>query len=482
MLRSISNAARIMLAASLLAVAATPTAAPAQTKALTGFSQKDRQTGAQAYKQIVAEFGGTVEGPLSDYVRGVGTRIGMASVPGSTPGDWKVTVLNSPVPNAMATPGGYIYITRGLLSMINNEAELASVLGHEAGHVAARHSDKRQGRATVGALGSIAAAILLGGQAAEAVNYGAGAWVAGFSRSQESQADTLGMRYAILTGYDPRAAASMLEALDRVAAVEGRESLERNGVASVFSTHPVTADRVQRVARQAADTGVGGALNRDAYLAAIDGMNFGDAPDQGIISGNSFRHASLGLAFDAPQGFQLQNSPQAVAGRGPDGSQFLFAGVKVQPGQSLQDVTRQVWQQVAGQVPQASYNERRVNSFDAGLSEARLSSRQGQMDVGVSVFRVSPQEVYVIRTIAPAGRGAQFNSLISSFRRLTPQEAAAASRGRKIDVVTVKSGDSVESLAQRMSPPYNRVQSFLALNGISNRPLQPGERLKIIVG
>ena len=482
MLRSISNTARVALAASLLAVAAAPTAAPAQTKALTGLSQKDRQTGAQAYKQIVAEFGGTVEGPLSDYVRGVGTKIGMASVPGSTAGDWKVTVLNSPVPNAMATPGGYIYITRGLLGMINNEAELASVLGHEAGHVAARHSDKRQGRATVGALGSIAAAILLGGQAAEAVNYGAGAWVAGFSRSQESQADSLGMRYAILTGYDPRAAASMLQALDRVAAVEGRESLERGGVASVFSTHPVTADRVQRVARQAADTGVGGALNRDAYLAAIDGMTFGDTPDQGIISGNSFRHASLGLAFDAPQGFQLQNSPQAVAGRGPDGSQFLFAGVKVQPGQSLQDVTRQVWQQVAGQVPQASYNERRVNNFDAGLSEARLSSRQGQMDVGVSVFRASPQEVYVIRTVAPAGRGAQFQSLISSFRRLTPQEVAAASRGRKIDVVTVKAGDSVESLAQRMSPPYNRVQSFLALNGISSRPLQPGERLKIIVG
>ena len=97
------------------------------------------------------------------------------------------------------------------------------------------------------------------------------------------------MRYAILTGYDPRAAASMLEALDRVAAVEGRESLERNGVASVFSTHPVTAERVQRVARQATETGVGGALNRDAYLAAIDGMSYGDAPDQGIISGNSFR-------------------------------------------------------------------------------------------------------------------------------------------------------------------------------------------------
>ena len=483
MLRSIATAARAALAAGLLAIAAAPAAAPAQSgAALTGLSAKDRQIGAQGYKQIVAEFGGAVEGPLADYVRRIGTRIGMASVPGSTAGDWKVTVLNSPVPNAMATPGGYIYITRGLLAMINNEAELASVLGHEAGHVAARHSDKRNSRATIGALGSIAAAVLLGGQAAEIANYGAGAWVAGFSRSQENQADTLGMRYAIIAGYDPRAAATMLQALDRVAAVEGRESMERNGLASVFSTHPVTAERVQRVARQAAETGRSGALNREAYLAAIDGMTFGDSADQGLVAGTSFRHASLRLAFDAPPGFQLQNSPQAVAGRGRDGSQFVFAGARVQPGQSLESVTQQVWQQVAGRVPQTGYTERQVNGFQAGLSEARLSSRPGPVDVGVHVFRAGPQDVYVIRTLAPAGRGSQFQSLISSFRRLSPEEAAAASRARRIDVVTVKPGDTVETLARRMAPPYNRVQSVRALNGLPDRALQPGEELKIIVG
>jgi predicted Zn-dependent protease len=125
------------LAASLaIALVAVPAAAPAQT--LAGLSQRDRQIGAEGYKEIVQQFGGKVDGPLADYVRGVGTRIAMASVPGSRPQDWTVTVLNSPVPNAMATPGGYLYITRGLLAMMNSEAELASVLGHEAGHVAAR--------------------------------------------------------------------------------------------------------------------------------------------------------------------------------------------------------------------------------------------------------------------------------------------------------------------------------------------------------
>ena len=472
---------RTLAATVAIGLVAVPAAAPAQN--LAGLSQRDRQIGAQGYKEIVQQFGGKVDGPLAEYVRGVGTRIAIASVPGSRPQDWTITVLNSPVPNAMATPGGYLYITRGLLAMMNSEAELASVLGHEAGHVAARHSDKRQSRATIGALGTVAAAILGGQQAAELVNMGSSAWVAGFSRSQENEADTLGMRYAIAAGYDPRAAASMLAALDRVAAVEGKQNIERGGLTSFFSTHPVTADRVQRVTKQAAATGRTGAINRDAFLAAIDGMTFGDAPDQGVISGPSFRHAGLRLGFDAPPGFTLQNSPQAVAGRGRDGSQFVFTGGRVQPGQDLQSIVRQAWAQTTnGQVPQANYVERQVNNLDAGLSEARIGTRQGNVDVGVHAFRTAPDQVYLLRTMAPAGRGGQFQSLVGSFRRLTAAEVAAAGRGRTIDVVTVRPGDTAASLSQRMAPPYNRVQSFLALNGIPDRPLQAGEKLKLIVG
>lgn len=481
MKQRLRHLARCLAVAVAFSVATVPAMAPAQN--LAGLSQRDRQIGAEGYKDIVQQFGGKVDGPLGDYVRQVGLRVATASVPGSRPQDWTITVLNSPVPNAMATPGGYIYITRGMLAMINNEAELASILGHEAGHIAARHSDKRQSRATIGALGTLAAAVLGGGQVAQLANLGANAWVAGFSRSQENDADTLGMRYAISAGYDPRAAATMLAALDRIAAVEGKASMERRGVNSFFSTHPVTAERVQRVARQAAATGRTGATNRDAFLAAIDGMTFGDSPDQGIVNGSSFRHASLRLGFDAPPGFVLQNSPQAVAGRGRDGSQFVFTGGRVQPGQDLQSAVRDGWRQTNnGQVPQASYTERLVNSLDAGLSEARLDTGRGSVDAGVHAFRTAPDQVYLLRTMAPAGRGGQFQSMVGSFRRLTQAEVAAAGRVRQIDVVTVRPGDTAASLAQRMVPPYNRVQSFLALNGLPDRALQPGERLKLIVG
>lgn len=473
--------ARALLAVAAVAVAAMPVAAPAAAQA--SLIQRDKAQGAQAYRQIVQQFGGAVDGPLADYVRSVGLKVAVPSVPGSRPTDWTITVLNSPVPNAMATPGGYLYITRGLLAMINSEAELASVLGHEAGHVAARHSDKRNSRATIGALGTIAAAMLGGSQVAQMANLGASAWVSGFSRAQENEADKLGMRYSLAAGYDPRAAAWMLQALERVSAVEGKQSMERSGLSSIFSTHPVTAERVQRVSRDAAATGRTGTINREPFLAAIDGMAFGDTPDQGIITGPSFRHAGLRIAFDAPPGFQLQNSPQSVAGQASDGSSFLFVGAQARPGQPLEELVSQAWQQLTnGRTPQLQYSERRINSVDAAVSAARIQGNRGLMDVGIHAYRTAPDQVYLVRTVAPAGRGQVFEPLIASFRRLSPAEAEAAARGRRIDVVTVKPGDSVRSLAARMVPPYNRELSFRALNGIEDRPLRTGEQLKLIVG
>lgn len=487
--RTLDPRRRLLLAALAAALVASTPAAPAlaQQQSLAGLSARDRQVGAQSRTEIVQEFGGVVSGPLADYVRSVAVKVGMASVPGSQAADWTVTVLDSPIPNAMATPGGYLYITRGLLAMINNEAELASVLGHEAGHVAARHSNKRNSRATIGALGSIAASILLGSDAGNLVNTGSSALVAGYSRNQEREADTLGMRYALQAGYDPNAAATMLAGLDRVAAVEG-QSGDRTGTQSIFSTHPVTAERVQRVQAQARATGRHGALNQHAFLSAINGMAYGDAADQGRISGTSFRHASLRLGFDAPAGFVLQNSPQAVTGQRADGARFAFTSAAAQPVNgapaSLRSITDSVWTQLAGRLPQISYAERQIGGYQAAVSAARVRDTRGQtQDVGVNVLRLpgSPQ-VYLLRTIAPAGRGSELQGMVNSFRHLSEAEAAKAASGLHIKVVTVAAGDTADSLARRMAAPYNRVNSLLALNGITAADIRPGLELKLIVG
>lgn len=464
-----------------LPVAAALPVAPSQAQA--AISASDKRAGLQAYGQIVQEFGGKVEGPLADYVRQVGLRVALPSIPGSTPADWTITLLDSPVPNAMATPGGYLYITRGLMGMINSEAELASVLGHEAGHVAGRHSAKRQGRATLGALATIGAALLGGDLAAQAAQLGSAAFVQGYSRSQEHDADSRGLRYSAAAGYDPRAAASMLEALERVSAVEGRQQMERAGLQSIFASHPVTRERVERVAREAAKLPSGGEVDREPYLKAIDGMVFGDSPAQGIVSGPSFRHAGLRLGFDAPPGFMLQNRPDAVLGQGRDGSQFRFAMARIEPGQPLEPVVRQTWQQLTnGRIPRVSYRETRVNQLDAALSEGAVNTSRGAVNVGVHAFRFDDRNAAIFLTQAPMNAGDRFQPLVSSFRRLTPAEIAAAERGRRIRVITVKPGDSVDTLARRMAAPYDRAESFRALNGIGNRPLKPGETVKIIAG
>lgn len=475
------------LATAIALVAMALTAAPAAAqRAPAGLSASEKAQGAQVREQILREFGGAIEGPLADYVRRVGGRVAQVASPGARPGDYSITVLDSPIPNAMATPGGYLYITRGLLAMMNDEAELASVLGHEAGHVAARHSARSQRRATLATIGAVAATVLTGSDLVGAGAQVLGAGVLGqYSQKQEYEADSLGLRYMTETGYDPFATASMLAALGRAQVVERGTSAERNRGASWFSTHPLTEARVARAEKLAAETGVAPGSrnrNREAFLAAIDGMTWGDSPEQGLVAGTGFRHARLGFGFDAPAGFRLQNSPSAVQGVGPDGSRFVFSGARVPPGRTLDDVARDAWRQLAGGVPNTlQVNRTRVNGLETLDTRARVAGRQGSVDAGITVYRWDGDEAFLFATQAPAGRLAALDPLISSFRRLSREEARAAGRGLRIEVVTVKPGDTVQSLASRMAFPDNRLARFLALNGIENRPLRPGERLKLIV-
>ncbi|MFA7440494.1 MAG: M48 family metalloprotease [Sphingomonadaceae bacterium] len=473
---------RTALLALLLAVVPVAGVVQAQSQ-LAGLTAQDKAQGSQAHPAIVQEFGGKIDGPLADYVRRVGLKVALAASPGSRPQDWTITVLDSPVPNAMATPGGYLYITRGLLGMINSEAELASVLGHEAGHVAARHTDKRNSRATIAGIGSILAGVLLGGDAGQIANTVGSGYVAGYSRSQEHEADQLGLRYAAAAGYDPTAAARMLAALERVSEVEGRQSMERGGLQSIFASHPVTRERINRVSRMAEQMKVRGADNSSAYLSAIDGMAWGDSVDQGMVSGRSFRHATLQLGFDAPAGFQLQNSPQAVIGVGPNGAQFRFQGAQVRPGDSLENIVSTAWSQLLqGSRPQVSFTERQVNRLDSVQTSARGRSGRTLVDMGITAYRFAPDTVYLFTTVAPAGQSAIFQPLLDSMRRLDTKEVSAAGKGRHIDVVTVTRGDTLASLAARQSPPYNRVESLAALNGITDGKVTPGDRIKLIVG
>jgi predicted Zn-dependent protease len=455
------------------------TASPAQAP---GISNADRQRGAAANPQLVAQFGGAYNGPQAAYVRRVGQRIAMQSGLATRPDDYTVTLLNSNVNNAFAMPGGYVYVTRQLVALMNDEAELAFVLGHEVAHVAARHADKRatrSGLAGFGAaiVGAITGSSILGNIAGT----GAELYSLSYSREQENEADRLGVRYLAKAGYDPAAGADILAALGAQTNLEGKLTGQggREPV-SWFSTHPATAERIAQVRREAAAfaAATGRATNRDAFLDAIDGLPYDDDPAQGVVDGPRFRHAGLGLAFDAPAGFALQNAPSAVSGIKPGTGRFSFGGGQLR-GADLTSYSQKLWEGLGARTP--ALRPRRINGIDALIGQTRVQRGGNIVDASVVVYQWAPDVFYHIVMLAPAGGLPNFGPLVESVRRLAPGEVAAT-RGRRVKVVRVAPGDTVQSLAARMAYNDDRVARFAILNGISTTtPLVPGSRVKLIV-
>ena len=444
------------------------------------------QQAAQQHDQIVAEFGGTVGDNRSNYVQAVGTRV--AAQTGVQPGGFRFTTLNSPVMNAFAVPGGYIYITRQLLGLMNSEAELASVLGHEAGHITADHSAERQNRSIWTQLGAaLLGAVSGSSELAQLAAQGAQIWTLSYSRSQEFEADNLGIRYMTAAGYDPMQSPSMLASLGAWSDMEARFSGRQEDARTVPSwarTHPLSADRVRRATEQAQATGQAGqgTVDADRHLAALDGMIFDDDPAQGIVDGRDFLHPNLRLAFTVPQGFTMQNGARAVSVVGSSGQAQFSTGPY---GGNLGTYIGQVFQALVGEQAQVQFSQprtTRVNDIPAAFSTARLQTQQGMLDVTVFAYQFDSNRAYHFVTVAPAGQGlGPFSSMVQSVRRLSAQEAAAI-RPRVIDIVTVGAGDSVQSLANRMAYDDFQLERFRILNGLgANDSVQRGQRVKLVV-
>ena len=283
--------------AAMLMAASVAAPATAQTRSI---SQSDRAQGAQANPQLIAQYGGAYTGPQSAYVERIGKRVALQSGLSNASGDFTVTLLNSPVENAFAIPGGYVYVTRQLLALMNSEAELAAVLGHEVGHVAARHSNSRNTRSTIGSLfaaglGAVTGSDILG----RVAGIGSQLYTLSYSRSQEYQADQFGVRYATAAGYAPIGMAEALSQLNEAQSLAQQTSgRDANAVPTWMSTHPNGAERVRRaeaLAQQAGGTTTQPAQDV-AYLRMLDGLRYDDDPAQGVIDGSTFRHPALRIA------------------------------------------------------------------------------------------------------------------------------------------------------------------------------------------
>jgi predicted Zn-dependent protease len=437
--------------------------------------------GQESHPQILQEMGQYNDPELQRYVSDIGLKLAKTSERPSLP--WRFTVVDQPVVNAFAVPGGFIYITRGILAHLDNEAQLVGVLGHEIGHVTARHSAQQYTRAMGGQLGLLALGLFVpaarpfGDISAQAL----GLLFLKYGREDELQSDSLGAKYAATNGWDPRAVPGFLGVLARLS--EGSEK----GIPNWLSTHPdpgSRVDEVQAIVQQL----TGGRSNfvtaRDEYLRRIDGMLFGDNPEQGITRGNAFLHPGLRFRVDYPQGWQIQNSPRQVVAKAPNADVFLVLQLVQKPqGSNVQEVAL-ASMQGAGFRP-VDGQRTTINGLDAFLGVY-----QGQIEgLGNVASRAAHirhnNQVYLLAGLVPPQAFEQVDAaIVQTIRSFRPMSAAEAEniRPNRVDLYTVREGDTWQSIAARSGGAVDARTLAIMNNLQSGTQPTPGSRIKIVVG
>ncbi len=431
------------------------------------------------HKKLVSQFGGEYRWPAAESdLNGILVKLAAASDVPTTP--YRVTILNTPVVNAFALPSGNLYISRGLLALANDSSEVAAVMAHEIGHVTARHAAARAEQEKRAAVIASAATVIQSRQRGEEVENNQRLSFASFSRQQEIEADKIGVAVIARAGYDPYGAARFLASLGRStmlrAELLGQKTADKP---DILATHPSTPERIAQatqIARQIAAPGIG-AADRASYLAAIDGMNFGEDPADGIVRGRRFLQPRLRFAFTAPEGFVLDNTPRALLGRAPGGVEAVrLDSVPDNSGGALDGYLASGW---LDGLLRSSVQVGEINGMPAAFGLARA----GEWNFRVAVVR---KDGHIYRLLFAArsmddSSVARFDQAIQSFRPLTEEEAARV-KPLKLQIVKAGLTDNVESMGRRMAIVDRPLDVFLLLNGLSQgASLKFGEPYKIVV-
>lgn len=452
---------------------------------LGGSIESDIALGQQEHAKLVKAFGGVYDNPkLQSYVDRIGRRLAAQSEYPNLP--YTFTIANSPIVNAFALPGGPVTLTRGLLALANSEAELASVIGHEIGHVTARHSAERQGRQLLAQIGLMGLAAATGSrQVADIASVGAQAFLQGYSRSQEMEADSLGARYIERAGYEVDAMVTFLDSLYDQSKLEAAMLGLPEGKVDEFNmmaTHPRTKDRVDAAVRLAAvSADQRGEVNREVYLNTINGMLFGDDPSQGIVYGRRFAHADLRFEFVVPEGFRLVNSDDKVVARDQQSNLIVFDMDRV----GSRDLRTYITREWAEGARLSGLESITVNGMDGATATTRGQVSGRAMDIRLVAVRKNSGEVYRFmfgsQTNQTAALSEAFRRTTYSLRRLSPAEAAEVKPLRLV-VTKVRKGETVDDLAAAL--PYGRWNDdwFRLLNDLQKgQRVAPGDVVKMVL-
>ena len=434
------------------------------------------ETGKQYHQEILKQYQVYNDQRLQNYVNDIGQRLAKTSERPHL--NYTFTVLDSPEVNAFALPGGYIYVTRGIMSYMTKEAHLAGVIGHEIGHVTGHHGAQRARQQEIAGIASTALAIGTGvGELAQVSQYLGGALISGYGRKQELESDTLGAKYLAKNNYnvdDMIGVIGILKDQELFAAEKAKaEGKEVQGYHGLFSTHPKNDTRLKSAVKAAEQYRDLSKPSPDdgRFLRLTNGMAYGEGESQGITRGNKFYHKDLNLFVEFPQGWKVQNDATAVAAISPNQEQAIVMQME----------------SVSQPVNPSSYLASKFTNFQQGQ---QIQTAGGSAYAGIGTKDDQQRRVALItrgnQGIFISGVGKSelpnqtFFDVAKSVRRLNGSEASLAS-GRKIRVITARAGDTIKSLAARSNLDSYAEDQIRLINALypAGEPT-PGQLIKIV--
>ena len=453
--------------------------------------------GAKGHQEVLKEYGVVKNAALQEYVNTLGQKLAAQSH--RTQLTWHFTVLDSPEINAFALPGGYVYVTRGIMAYLESEADLAGVIGHEIGHVTARHGAQRATSQQNAGLGVLAANILgavlesqgysgagqLAGQVSQTVAAG---YIASYGREQELQADGLGAEYLYRTRYDPHNMVDVIKVLKNQelfaaeqAKAEGRPAPAKGDWLASHPSNDQRLDAITRLAEQYQGKDRYNDEGRERYLTALQNLPFGDSPEQGLVRGRNFYHEALGVALTAPAGWKLQNDAEQLAVVNAAGdAALIMRAVPAQSGKTPADVVRTMVKPTQGRMETTTINGLQASRF-VGF---RTSSSGAQVPLEATVINGPRDKVYLLQSsardaTAMARARTALREAEGSFRALTAADRAAA-RPWVIKTVPYPAGGFAE--LAKTSPIARPEQQLRLINGFygGGEPAR-GQLVKVVL-
>jgi predicted Zn-dependent protease len=439
------------------------------------------QQGPQPDPQVIAQFGLYQNATLQSLIDTKGQQMNKIS---DRPGNYGFTIVDSPIINAFATPDGHVYFTRGIMAYFNNEAQFAGVLGHELGHITARHGQQQQKRSTIASVllgvGSLASRRIA--SIAQPLSQGVGVLFLKYGRDDEREADQLGVKYSTKIGYDAAQMADFFNTLQRTEAQSGAGSTP-----TFLSSHPNSADRYKTVKALAAQAkaGLGNVtlnVNRNQYLRAIEGLPYGDDPRQGFVEGGYFYHPDLKFQLPVPSGWKSQNSPTQFQMAEPNGRALMV--LLPASGASLEAAAQALSKSIGLSAPQAQQTT--VNGFPAiAFQGDQAAQSSGSTAARVLAYTIQDGSNYygIVGLTTPASFATyspQFNRVAQGFQRLTD----AGKLNRQPEKVRIKTASGSQTLAQALSAngvAASRQEEMAILNGMQKTDrLSAGQLFKVV--